>query len=153
MTTDNLLTFLLIISPLFLGFTVSLLFKIDKEWYDNIKKPKFVPPSYVFSIVWSLLYILFGTAMYLGLNDFDYKYWILPVLHFILNLSFTPLMFGQKNLYLALIATILTSITCIFVMIQFYLTQKMFSIVLLIPYLSWLIFATYLSFTIYKMNL
>ena len=59
---------LLIFVPLILGFLVGMSSKPD-EWYFKLNKPRFNPPSYAFSIAWSILYFLIGISYYLALKD------------------------------------------------------------------------------------
>ena len=76
----------------------------------------------------------------------------MPVIHLALNLSFTPVMFGANNLSLAFVITILTLLTSLMIILQFYTTKNIMSIFLLIPYVIWLIFASYLAYDIYRLN-
>ena len=34
-------------------------------WFDNLNKPSWNPPDYVFGPVWTFLYLLMGTALWL----------------------------------------------------------------------------------------
>ena len=54
--------FLLILLPWFIG---GLLFRSDTIFYKSLNKPIFAPPSIVFPIVWSILYILIGISIYI----------------------------------------------------------------------------------------
>lgn len=147
-----LLKIIFILLPLILGFMISAFFK-PNEWYKNLQKPEYIPSSIVFSIVWSFLYLLFGISMYYGIYYKSLIYWIIPNIHLIANLLFSPIMFGINNLFGAFMITIITLITCIMIIWQFYITKSnMISIYLLIPYLLWLIFATYLAYDIYIIN-
>jgi benzodiazapine receptor len=148
----KILKILFVFTPLILGFSISLLYTADGEWYRNLKKPELIPPSIAFSIVWSILYLLFGISMYYSIYNKSYWYWIIPVVHLALNLSFTPVMFGANNLLLAFIITILTLFTSLMIILQFYVTKNIMSIFLLIPYVLWLVFASYLAYDIYKLN-
>lgn len=153
----NILSFifkiLFILAPLILGFSISAFFKPNDEWYKNLQKPEYIPPSIVFSIVWSFLYLLFGISMYYGIYYKKSVYWIIPIIHLIANLLFSPIMFGYNNLLWAFMITLITLITCILIIWQFYITKSnMISIYILIPYLLWLIFATYLAYDIYSIN-
>lgn len=91
--------------------------------------------------------------MYYGIYYKSLIYWIIPVIHLILNLSFTPVMFGANNLLAAFIITLFTLITSLIIIWQFYTTKSnIISIYLLIPYVLWLSFATYLAYDIYILN-
>ena len=134
--------FLIIFLPLFIGFLIGYFTKPD-EWFKTLKKPELNPPSYVFSIAWGILYLLIGIS---------FIYWLIPLLHLVINFSFTPMMFIYKLLLESAIITLLALITLIIVMILFYNYKKYISVYLLIPYLLWLIFANYLAWSIYYLN-
>jgi benzodiazapine receptor len=143
---------LFIFSPLILGLTTGYFYKPGSE-YQKLEKPSFIPDSIIFQIVWPILYLILGISIYIAIYKKEYKYWIIPVIHLILNLSFTPIMFGLNDIYLAYIIILLTLFTCILMMIEFFIIDNTKnSFYLLIPYLIWLIFATYLSYNIYIMN-
>jgi len=145
------LSFLIIILPLLIGFMIGFFTKPDK-WFKSLKKPELNPPSYVFSIAWFILYILIGVSYYLALKNKSYVYWIIPLLHLIINFSYTPMMFTYKLLFESAFIVLLTLITLIIVMILFYNYKKYISVYLLIPYLLWLIFANYLAWSFYHLN-
>ena len=137
--------------PLFIGFLIGYFTK-PYEWFKTLKKPELNPPSYVFSIAWGILYLLIGISYYLALKNKSFIYWLIPLLHLVINFSFTPMMFIYKLLLESAIITLLALITLIIVMILFYNYKKYISVYLLIPYLLWLIFANYLAWSIYYLN-
>ena len=145
------LSFLIVILPLIIGFMIGFFTRPD-EWFKKLKKPVLNPPSYIFSIAWFILYILIGVSYYLALKDKSYIYWIIPIIHLILNFSYTPLIFVYRKLLESAFIVLLTLITLIIVMILFYSYKKYVSFYLLIPYLLWLIFANYLAWNIYHLN-
>lgn len=149
---DNIKITLFILYPLIIGSLLGFIFKPD-NWFKTIKKPSFMPPSYVFQYGWTILYILIGISSYYGYYNKDYKYWILPTIHIIINFMFSPVMFGMHNLLGGFVFTLFTLITALLVIYQYYYTKaNMLSIYLLIPYVMWLIFATILAYTTYIMN-
>jgi tryptophan-rich sensory protein len=150
-----------------------------KKWgddkYKNLKKSEYNPPSYVFSIVWPILYILIGVIYSYALYDHicipdkiskcgttiyfkRLKYWIIPTLALLFNFMYIPVFFGENGLYNGLIIIILSLIFAILTLIQFYLQDnynsniKYFAILALLPYIIWLSFATYLSYDLYMLN-
>lgn len=143
--------YLIIILPLIIGFLIGFNTKPD-DWFKTLKKPVLNPPSYVFSIAWSILYLLIGVSYYLALKDKSFIYWLIPLFHLLINFSFSPIMFIYKRLLESAFITLLTLITLIIVMILFYNYKKYISIYLLIPYLIWLIFANYLAWSVYYLN-
>ena len=142
---------IIIILPLIIGFIIGNLSKPDK-WYYSLAKPKLTPPSYVFGIAWSILYILIGISYYLALKDRSIEYWIIPIIHLILNYAYTPLIFIYKRLLESAIITLLVLITAIIVMILFYSYGNKIAAFLLIPYIIWLSFANYLAWSVYSLN-
>ena len=142
---------LIIILPLIIGFIVGQLSK-PGPWYFKLNKPELTPPSYVFGIAWSILYILIGISYYLALKDKSIEYWIIPLLHLLLNYLYTPLIFMYKRLLESAILTTLILITAIIVMILFYSYGNIISFYLLIPYIIWLSFANYLAWSVYLLN-
>jgi tryptophan-rich sensory protein len=145
------LSFLIILLPVIIGFAIGFFTKPDK-WFRTLKRPLLNPPPYVFSIAWFILYILIGVSYYLALKDKSLKYWIIPIIHLIINFSYTPIMFIYKQLFESAFIVLLTLITLIIVMILFYSYKKYISVYLLIPYLLWLMFANYLAWSFYFLN-
>lgn len=126
------------------------------SWFEQLKKPAWAPPSYLFGPVWTVLYIIiaisFGAVFY---KIYDKQLPFIIALPFILNLifnfSFTYFQFGIKNNVLAAIDISLVLITLIWAMIVIYPHFKWIALVN-IPYLLWVCFATFLQFTITYLN-
>jgi tryptophan-rich sensory protein len=82
------------------------------NWYSQLVKPSWAPPSWFFGPVWTVLYLIiavsFGTVFY---KAFTGKLpWIVTLpfaLNLLFNFAFTPLQFGLKNNLLAAIDIIL----------------------------------------------
>ena len=126
------------------------------EWYNQLKKPSFAPPASVFGPVWSVLYLLifttFGYVFYLFYKKVIPFRILLPfLLNLIFNFAFTPLQFGLKNNYLALIDILLVLITLLFCIYKIYPYSKKVA-VMQTPYLIWVTFATVLQFSITFLN-
>jgi benzodiazapine receptor len=173
----NFITVIIIVSPLVIGTTIGAIY--GKKWgedkYKNLKKSAYNPPSYVFGIVWPILYLAIGFIYSYALYDLlcipdkiskcgttvyykDLKYWIIPMLALLFNFMYVPIFFGENGLFNGLIIVILSLVFAILTLIQFYLQDnynsyiKYFAILALLPYIAWLSFATYLSYDIYMLN-
>ncbi len=125
-------------------------------WYSALIKPTWAPPSWLFGPVWSVLYIIifisFGTVFYKVLNKQLSWTIALPfILNLIFNFSFTYFQFGLKNNILAAIDITLVLITLVWALIVIYPQIKWVALVN-IPYLLWVCFATILQFTITFLN-
>lgn len=127
-----------------------------KIWYNNINKSKYTPPSWVFGVVWSILYltmVISFTIVYLDKKCVNLCYpLIIFLIHTFLNLIWTTIFFKYRNYKLALLDLILLDISLIYIMYLFYPIRKLASIIL-VPYLLWILFATYLTFYIFSNNI
>jgi len=114
----------------------------NSEWYKCIK-PSIAPPNWVFPVVWTTLYILLGFAFSFAINKNNKLLTILFSLNLLLNILWCYLYFYKKNIKLAfLIITMLVVNTSLLI-----ITSKDKTIrLLLLPYLSWLIFAAVLNY-------
>ena len=125
-------------------------------WYQQLIKPSWSPPAYLFGPVWTFLYILiiisFGQVFIMAFQKRLPLIVILPfILNLIFNFSFTPLQFGLKNNYLAAIDILLVLGTLIWAMIAIYPHLKWVTYIQ-IPYLLWVSFATILQLTVAYLN-
>ncbi|MEI6304631.1 MAG: TspO/MBR family protein [Candidatus Taylorbacteria bacterium] len=129
------------------------------NWYSQLIKPTWSPPSWLFGPVWTVLYVIiavtFGTVFY---KTFTGKLsWIvaLPfILNLIFNFAFTPLQFGLKNNLLAAVDILLILGTLIWALYAVWhaSTELRFIVYANIPYLLWVSFATSLQLTITVLN-
>ena len=137
-------------------FISSLLFKSDTIFYKSLNKPLFAPPSIIFPIVWTILYILIAISIYLIYNDNNYKdtqeYNKSLLINYFSNQIFSFLFITIKSPFLALIDTIVVLISSLFLYYESKELNKKSS-KLLIPYIIWNVFATILIISIFFMNL
>ena len=126
------------------------------NWYSQLIKPTWSPPSWIFGPVWTLLYaimaISFGKVFWLVFKK--ELPWIIAlpfVLNLIFNFAFTPLQFGLKNNLLAAIDIVLVLGTLVWALVAIYPHARWIAYVN-IPYLLWVTFATVLQLTITYLN-
>lgn len=125
-------------------------------WYSNLIKPFWAPPSWLFGPVWTVLYaviaVSYGTVFY---RFFTGKLpWMIVfpfALNLIFNFAFTPLQFGLKNNFLAMIDILLVLATLVWAMVVIFPHIRWIAYVN-IPYLLWVIFATILQISITYLN-
>jgi len=125
-------------------------------WYQQLIRPTWAPPAWLFGPVWSVLYIIIATT-------YTYAGWLffkgiipfivlLPfILNIIFNLAFTPIQFGLQNNILAAIDILLVLGTLIWLMVAIYPYAK-FITYANIPYLLWVCFATILQLSVTYLN-
>lgn len=148
MNFKKITTFLLYLLPWFLS---SLLFRSDKQYYLSLNKPFFAPPSWLFGIIWPILYILISYTIYKLYNDSDSSYKKNLLINYISNQLFSFFFFTIKNNPLSLIDTIIVLITSYIFYKQTKNMNKNYSYYI-IPYIIWNIFATILILSINVMN-
>lgn len=156
--TQPLLT---LIGALFISFLPGIIggyFTVQSvaEWYPFLTKPPLTPPNTVFGPVWSILYALIGFSLFLYLQDTPAsKKKIHVTLLFLAQLTLNALwsigFFGQQNPLLGLII-ILPLLAFIVLIIMYFHQDSRRAAMLLIPYLLWTCFATYLNAGIYFLN-
>lgn len=120
----------------------------NSVWYNSLTKPVLSPPSYIFPPVWSVLYVTIFISLILFIitktkisKKNGYIYFFIQM---ILNLLWSPAFFIMQNIGLALFIVILLDIFVILTIKNFYKVSEI-SAYLLMPYLIWIIFATYLN--------
>lgn len=120
----------------------------DLTWYHTLTQPPLTPPAWIFSPVWIFLYISMGVSLFIFAKEpsFENKTWgyILFFTQLLTNLAWIPAFFEFKNITLAFGIIVLLDILVIFNIFEFFKTSKPAGKIL-IPYLIWIIFATYLN--------
>lgn len=143
--------------PISLGLIVSLLIPNMKSLYESLDKPFFAPPSIVFPIAWTILYILMGIASY---KVYIKKYQNIDIssaifvyeIQLLLNILW-PIIFFSFRLYgLAFIELFILFIFVILTTVRFYRKSGIKTALLLSPYILWLIYAGVLNFYIWMLN-
>jgi translocator protein len=127
------------------------------NWYSQLIKPTWAPPSWIFGPVWSVLYLMIAISfgkVFLMLIAKQIPFMVaLPfILNLIFNFIFTPIQFGLKNNLLASIDILLVLGTLIWAMVVIFPYAKWITYIQ-IPYLLWVSFATVLLLTITYLNL
>lgn len=128
---------------------------IDYSWYSALVQPPLKPPAWLFSPVWSILYVTIFVSLFLYARKKTKKNkawgYVLFFTQLLVNLSWTPAFFGMKNIGLALALLVLLDFLVLFNMVEFFKISKSAGRCL-IPYFLWIIFATYLNAGIFILN-
>lgn len=124
-------------------------------WYRNLVRPPLTPPSWVFSPAWILLYSLIFASLLIYTLKCTRKNkmqgYIYFVAQMIFNILWSPAFFVFHNIGLALIIiVILDVLVCL--NIKYFFKVSKISAILLIPYLLWTVYATYLNLGFYLLN-
>ena len=126
------------------------------DWYQQIIKPSWAPPAYLFGPVWTFLYILIAISfgkVFLMMRQKQIGFLVaLPfILNLIFNFAFTLIQFGLQNNFLAAVDILLVLGTLIWAMIAIFPFASWIAY-MQIPYLLWVSFATVLQITVTFFN-
>ena len=121
--------------------------------YNDLIQPAFAPPSFLFPIVWTILYVLMGVSYGIldkkGLVDCEIN--SIYYLQLTVNALWSFIFFVFKWRLFAFIWILILDALVIDMIIKFYKKDKTAG-VLQIPYLLWISFATVLNFAVYLLN-
>ena len=137
---------LLVIACSVIGSFANIFINSD-TWYVELVKSPLNPPSYVFGIVWPILYVLMAFVSFRSAD----KIWKLFIPQLIMNAAWSWMFFFMHAPLLALIN----------ISILIFLNQKILVILknesrllfwLYLPYVLWLSFAAFLNASIVFLN-
>lgn len=125
-------------------------------WYAGLIKPALNPPSWIFGPVWTLLYVLMGIAFFLVWRKGADKPHVKQALtvfgvQLALNAAWSPVFFGLHATGTALLIIMALGFAIVATILLF---RKIVPAAawLLLPYLAWVSFATYLNSSIWSLN-
>lgn len=137
--------------PLLVGMIIGILIKNNID-YSNLVQPPLAPPKILFPIVWTIIYLVMGISYYIyRKKDNDFLEKLVYYFQLFVNAMWSIIFFLWKFRLFSIIWIIFLVILVILLMYLFYKKSKI-STYLLVPYIIWLIFATYLNIGIYVLN-
>ena len=110
------------------------------SWYLLLNKSELNPPSYVFGIVWPILYILMMVSAFLTHK----KIFSIFIIQLFFNAAWSWLFFRFQMPLEALLDIYLLIALNIYILILMYKENKI-AFFLYIPYVVWISFASYLN--------
>ncbi len=145
-----------ILIPLGIGFISGYITKDAMATYENLIKPSFAPPGYIFPIVWTVLYILMGIASYriykLGIEKKEVKNALFFYgVQLMLNFLWPILYFGLGLRFVAFIEIIVLFIFIVITTKKFFKLDKIAGY-FMVPYLLWVAFASVLNYFTWRLN-
>lgn len=121
------------------------------EWYPSLVKSPLSPPAIVFPIAWSVLYLLIGLSAGTMLVRGDMSVLRLWLLQLLLNFLWSVCFFALRSPLLGMFVILALDVT-VFAYIVYAGCRRPAAAWLFVPYMLWLIFATYLNGYIYVNN-
>ena len=109
-------------------------------WYLSLNKSELNPPSYVFGIVWPILYVLMMISAYLAHK----RIYGIFIIQLVFNAAWSWLFFRFQMPLISLIDIYLLIALNLYITILMYKENKL-AFILFIPYVLWISFASYLN--------
>lgn len=140
--------------PLAVGGISALITNDAFKDYENVIKPPLAPPSWLFPIIWTILYILMGISTYLIYEkDKTLNKTSLIIYSIQLSLNFIwPIFFFGFRSYLFSFILLSAIIVLVSGMIVLFYKENKIAALIQLPYLVWLLFAGYLNLSVYLLN-
>lgn len=138
--------------PIIIGGVCGFLIRNSID-YSSLIKPLFAPPKILFPIAWTIIYLLMGISYYIYKKEYrennivDFIYYLQLIVNFFWSIIFFLL---KARLFAAIWIILLDILVAI--LLYYFLKKKKISFYLNIPYMVWILFATYLTIGIYILN-
>ncbi|MBM3630548.1 MAG: tryptophan-rich sensory protein [Alphaproteobacteria bacterium] len=150
--------FLSLIFFLIITFSASIIggfatIKYKEPWYSTLTKPFFNPPDWIFAPVWTTLYLMMASAIWLFWHskNRDASTVIIYFIQIIFNTTWSIVFFVFHEIFLAFVV-LLILIGLIIILIIRFRRVNLFSFYLIIPYLLWSTFALVLNIALLNLN-
>ncbi|MBO4941154.1 MAG: tryptophan-rich sensory protein [Clostridia bacterium] len=146
-----------ILIPLLVGGFSAFLTRGNMMLYDEIIKPPFAPPTILFPIVWTILYILMGIGaarVYLKRDIMPKEASKARTIYFLqlaVNFFWSLIFFNQRAFLAAFLWLVILWVLIILMLVKFRKVDLPAALIN-IPYLLWVTFAGYLTLAIYLLN-
>jgi tryptophan-rich sensory protein len=124
-------------------------------FYQQISRPGWAPPSWLFAPVWTILYILMGISAWMVWRVGGFRAariaLSLFIIQLVLNAIWTWIFFVWKQGALAFVEILILWALILCTTIALWRVRVLAGI-LLLPYLAWVSFASALTFTVWRLN-
>jgi translocator protein len=126
------------------------------DWYPTLNKPAWNPPPWIFAPVWTALYVLMAIAAWLvWKKDTRFSGVRVALLLFFAQLALNclwPFLFFKFRSPAWALVEVVTLLIMVALTAWAFFTQSKRAGLLMLPYLAWASFATFLNFTIWRLN-
>jgi benzodiazapine receptor len=125
------------------------------RWYENIAKPRWRPPNWLFGPVWAVLYVMIAVSGWLVWKRAGLSGGAVPLAIYLaqlaLNAAWSGLFFGLRRPDLAFAEICLLWLSIVATIAAFAGVDHLAAL-LLVPYLLWVTFASLLNFELWRLN-
>ncbi len=125
----------------------------DSSWFMGLTLSPVHPPYVVFGIVWTTLYVLMGCSFVISILNpkITKSIHIGYILNIFLGAMWSPAFFLLKSPLAGLLVAIATALNALVLLVKVRKISHEASYMIL-PYLIWILFATYLNAAIIALN-
>lgn len=129
----------------------------NMDLYSEIARPPLAPPSFLFPVVWTVLYVLMGISAAMVFKEKETqgekvtRALAVYGVNLFLNFFWSIIFFNFRTFLFAFLWLIALWVTIIIMIIKFFRTKPL-AAYLQIPYLIWVTFAGYLNLAIFILN-
>ncbi len=124
------------------------------EWYQQLAKPAWNPPSWLFGPVWSVLYVMIAVSGWLVWKRGGAPSRTALIawgVQLALNAAWSWIFFGMQRMGAALIEILVLWLAILVTVVLFWRLRRL-AAVLLLPYLLWVSFAATLNWKLWQLN-
>ncbi|MDD5146563.1 MAG: tryptophan-rich sensory protein [Candidatus Pacebacteria bacterium] len=126
------------------------------NWYNTLILPSITPPGFFIGAVWTIIFILSAISAIIFWNKSERNNrlkWVAALFIFnaFLNVFWSLLFFNQHLISASIIEMIILELTVLALLVLIWPVSKLAS-ALLTPYAVWVVFATYLAYSIWLLN-
>ncbi len=125
------------------------------SFYQQLARPAWAPPPWIFAPVWSVLYVLMGLAAWLVWRERMVRATraalVVFVVQLLANALWTWLFFAWRQGALAFVEIVILSVLVLATVALFWRARPLAG-ALLLPYLAWVGFATALTWAMWRGN-
>ena len=125
------------------------------SWYRSLNEPSWQPPDWIFGTIWPYNFLVLGIAGWVTANNLEKSLaltWsIIFAITIVCALSWARLFYINHNIGSASIALSLTAMFTILLLVLTFKSDWRVGLALT-PYQMWVITASFLSFSYYKLN-
>jgi len=133
----------------------SLITRSGTRWFQTLRIPSWMPPTKIITGMWTILAVLTCISAILAWDNTAAPdrptLAALYLVNVFLNLAFSYLFFVRHQIGSATLEALLLAISVAIVGVQVWPVARVAAL-LLAPYLLWVLYAAYLSFTVFRLN-
>lgn len=126
-----------------------------RDWYPTLAKPSWTPAGSTIGLVWTVLYAVMGVAAWLVWRRGGWRGQRVALSLFAaqlaLNVGWSAAFFGLRSPVAGLVEIVVLLVAVAATLVAFWRASRAAG-ALMVPYLAWVGFATYLTYAIWRLH-